>query len=371
MNKIMETLQLNINEYIETKLCKYQNEETEQQLQNIRKDMFNYKKNFQKMLNKGLINEQQFEYIKNDWFHYFDILETFLEECNTKMFIGFLEITNALRNNISNLFFELRTNICLKIRIYFEMISGVRTLNCFIYPTNDEICFEPKILYFRLNNNNPLQFNDYLNNNCIFDNTVMRDHQRCVDYQNPFTTDKLQSLAKKINLVSKNPNFYQLDLDYLQLQDDPTIKCFMEKNHSIQLAEKNTKIKQLQKIIEKKCETIEQLNTELTKQKNNFANLNKERVKNNEYHKIKMDELQFAINKKTEEQRQLIEKHNLNIENLKQQYQNENYDCVNSLKEKIIRLQTELNQKNIANKKLTIQLNDLNELYENLQEKLI
>ena len=127
----------------------------------------------------------------------------------------------------------------------------------------------------------------------------------------------------------------------------------------------------MQKIIEEKCETIEQLNAELTKQKNNFANLNKERVKNNEYHKIKMDELQFVINKKTEEQQQLIEKHSLNIENLKQQYQNENYDCVNSLKEKIIRLQTELNQKNIENKKLTIQLNDLNELYENLQEKMI
>ena len=127
------------------------------------------------------------------------------------------------------------------------MISWLRTLNCVIYPTNDEICFEPKILYFRLNNNNPLQFNDYLNNNCIFDNTVMRDHQRCVDYQNPFTTDKLQSLAKKINLVSKNPNFYQLDLDYLQLQDDPTIKCFMKKIILFNLLRKTQKLNSCKK----------------------------------------------------------------------------------------------------------------------------
>jgi hypothetical protein len=98
-------------------------------------------------------------------------------------------------------------------------------------------------------------------------------HSSLGDYspQQFIEDNKAYNLAKKINLVSKNPKFYQLDLDYLQLQDDPTIKCFMEKNHSIQLVEKNTKIKQLQKIIEKKCETIEQLNAELTKQKNNFA----------------------------------------------------------------------------------------------------
>jgi hypothetical protein len=370
MNKIMETLQLNINEYIETKLCKYQNEETEQQLQNIRKDMFNYKINFQKMLNKGLINEQQFEYIKNHWFHCFDILETFLKECNTELFISYKNIPKMMKrlynSYTQNEQFEILTNKNIKIIVGDNMtINNQIHYSCMFISTNNEDNNLNYSFYIPFHNcnykeNQIFEFADLDKNIRLFKGSMIQ-----IQMYN------LQSLAKKINLISKNPNFYQLDLDYLQLQDDPTIKCFMEKNHSIQLAEKNTKIKQLQKIIEEKCDTIEQLNAELTKQKNNFANLNKERVKNNEYHKIKMDELQFVINKKTEEQQQLIEKHSLNIENLKQQYQNENYECVNSLKEKIIRLQTELNQKNIANKKLTIQLNDLNELYENLQEKMI
>ena len=81
MEKIIENLRSEINGYVESKLLKYQNESTEREIIEIRKDMYDYKENIKKMLDKQLITQNEYDYVKHLFFM-FGVLKVFLEICN-------------------------------------------------------------------------------------------------------------------------------------------------------------------------------------------------------------------------------------------------------------------------------------------------
>lgn len=368
MEKIIDTLKLNINEYIESKLCKYQNTELDNKILNIRDDMYNYSENIKKMLDKNLISKQEYDSIKNI-FHLFEKLKIFLEICDTKMYIGYESIFTYLKSEkpyVSDRLIKIYTNRNIIININIGNLNlsccgSEYCATCNFIPT-DKKDAEININLIIKMYNNLTEINTENIKNYVYEKNIYGG------YPNNIVIEKYVEIFKKI---MKNTEMHNIDLDYLLINDNNLSKGFMEKNQTIKLIEKEKRIKELNNKIEEQSEKIEKLNDEILKQKNNYKMLETERKESAKKYEKKINDLNDIIKEQEKKIENLIKDHNDKIELIKEDYQTENYNCTEALKEKILRLQNEINEKNLVNKKLNIQLNDLNELYENLQDSIV
>jgi hypothetical protein len=365
MEKIIDTLKLNINEYIESKLCRYQNTETDNLILNIRDNMYNYSENIKKILDKNFISEDEYNLIKKI-FHLFEKLKIFLEISNTKMYIGYESIITYLKSikpGDNNRYIKIYTNrnIIISVYIGFHTFSSYEiTARCDFLSTQKEDGDINLNIFIRMHNDSKEINIENIKNYIHIENSNILNHGI-----------KINRYVEIIKKIMNNTEMHKIDLDYLLINDNNLSKRFMEKNQTIKLIEKEERIKELNNKIEEKSEKIEILNDEILKQKNNYKILEIEIKDNSKKYEIKINDLNDIIKEQKKKIENLIKDYNNKIELIKKDYQNENYNCTESLKEKILRLKNEINEKNLLNKKLNIQLNDLNELYENLQEKIV
>ena len=262
MEKIIENLRSEINGYVESKLLKYQNESTEREIIEIRKDMYDYKENIKKMLDKQLITQNEYDYVKHLFFM-FGVLKVFLEICNTKIYIGYESITQLLktRDNKDIMYnFNIYTDRNIIIKINRSRLDSYYSLYFnSINKNDDNLSF---IIYIH-NLGNEEQINIQNIQNYI----LHRDHNPHIGVIDPYTFKKYVEILKN---TTRNMDYYLMDLDYLMISRNEVVKGFMEKNHIIQLLDKDEKINELYLLIEEKNKYIEISKDELINKKKNY-----------------------------------------------------------------------------------------------------
>lgn len=193
-------------------------------------NMFNYELNFQKMFNNKIIGRYIFEKIKIELFPCLYVLELFLQQANTKMYIGhyFLDYVfdsfEELNNN--NIFYRIKTNrnIEIIITLYSKTLFGFGNYyyKCeFISTINNEIIFEMFIpftllSYIKKNKNIEYEYLNYrifhLNNKTLINLDI----------------ESLNTFANIISKIDLSNDIYELEFDYLIIQNNETKKQLIQ-----------------------------------------------------------------------------------------------------------------------------------------------
>lgn len=119
-------------------------------------------------------------------------------------------------------------------------------------------------------------------------------------------------------------------------------KCCIEQKQQIQIL--NDKINNLYLKLEVKCEEVELLNNEISKQKDNYKKLDFERKANINNYEIKINKLNEIIKEQEIKYNNLIIEHNKEIAKIKYDYESTFLKDTEELNKKILKLQKKINK---------------------------
>lgn len=180
-------------------------------------------------------------------------------------------------------------------------------------------------------------------------------------------------------LKHTDPKIY---LDYLLTCDEDFVKSFLSTATGPVMIEKSNEIAQLKTKLEDKAEKVELLTEEVAKWKAHSKELEQNRLsmitfKDNEIAKLKkqMEELEKTHLQELEQVKQTISN---TCESKIKKYDgkirriiDDNEKAIKEYQDKITRLTDKVNSELLTNKKLKMELVDVNDLYENLQKKIV
>lgn len=226
MEDIIANLRFNINDYIVKKTLEYNNSEMDEIISNIGLNMYNYENNIELMTDKQLLNNEEYKSIQN-LLHVFEKIKIFLQECDTKIYIGY-----------ESMF------------VYFKSLNSRDCKNYITIYTNRNFIINVTIEHLHLANGN----NEYVANCCEtsthkdnddiklnfyirihkYDNTTITNEniQQYIftkrDNYSSNNIDNIDKYKKIIINIMKNTNIHYLYLDYLLLHDNNVSREFIK-----------------------------------------------------------------------------------------------------------------------------------------------
>ncbi len=380
MEKIFNTLQLNINEYIESVLvekstCVNPNIDTEQ--------MYNFNVVFKNFYNKykDYFNDAGYEHRiinensvcnKNLDLHYvFQVLRNFLKGTNTNCYIGIVDSIIYLNSEYRH---PLHQKIIIKTdrNLIIKFYGGIQQ---FGYDKYCSLAFESIGV-----NAGELNFTLYIKP--LFYGSTQMEFFKLVQGSPRLLSEKeIEDYCYQIKKLLKHtdPKIY---LDYLLTCDDDFVKSFLSTATGPVMIEKSNEIAQLKTKLEDKAETVELLTEEVAKWKAHAKELEQNRLsmitfKDKEIFQLKkqMEELEKTHLQELEQVKTTISN---TCESKIKKYDgkirrmlDDNEKAIKEYQDKIIRLTDKVNSELLTNKKLKMELTDINDLYENLQKKFV
>ncbi len=383
MEKIFNTLQLNINEYIESALAGQT--ACANAIANIDPEqMYNFDVVFEK------INKQYKDYLANgysspmhkvitskqtDIFKVFNILKNFLKKADTEMYIGSVDmllyiIYNSYNCSSNEQNYYRREHVIIKTNRNLCITYNGNLLQFKSFGINEgEVNFK---LYFEFRPGASCcpGFTDYSNFYKYENNSYVKLSEKEIE-------DYCYQIKKLLKYT--DPKIY---LDYLLTCDDAFVKSFLSTATGPVMIEKSNEIAQLKTKLEDKAEAVELLTEEVAKWKAHGKELEQNRLsmitfKDNEVAKLKkqMEELENNHLQELEQVKQTISN---TCESKIKKYDgkirriiDDNEKVIKEYQDKITRLTDKVNSELLTNKKLKMELVDINDLYENLQKKIV
>ncbi len=385
MEKIFNTLQLNINEYIESALAgqtAYANVNPNidtDQMYNFDVVFENFYNNYKHYWENGSVNyiHQNTAKTKQSHVHYvFKVLNNFLKQSETKTYIGIIDALicfMSMNNQGSrgNLIIKTDRNLIIKVSGSPQKIDN----SCRNFCSCD---FESIGI-----NANEIKIRLWISWDGGCPPELYKHQEYC--QATKLSEEEINNYCLQIKKLLKHtePKIY---LDYLLTCDDDFIKSFLSTATGPVMIEKSNEIVQLKTKLEEKAEKIELLTDEVNKWKAHAKKLEQNRLsmitfKDNEIAQLKkqMEELEKSNQQKLKQELEQAKQTISNIYETKikkneakiRQITDDNNLSLKEHKDKIDRLTDKVNSELLENKKLKMKLSDINDLYENLQKKIV